>query len=320
MLPYIPYFYIIQDIRNGMYYAGSKYAKDANPKTFMLEDGYTTSSNLINSIISKYDLSIFIIRKIRTFNTGDEAYEYETKFLRKINAKSNPRFYNTHNNDLLPAYGSKKFKEYMLITYGAENCMHVDKIKQKVLNTVTSAEWKETKGKAILEKRLKLVTSVEWKETIGKGAIEKRIKNTDQISKGKNISKTMNDTKWKETKGKEGHEKRVKNTNQETRGKNISNTKLSTEWKETKGKIANKKRSDTMNNIEWKETIGKEGHKKRVENVNYKNIGKKISETRNDPEWKEKNKKTCPHCLRKIPNANFTRFHGDKCKSNPFLC
>jgi len=33
---YNPYFYIIQDTRNGMYYAGSKTSKGANPENFMI--------------------------------------------------------------------------------------------------------------------------------------------------------------------------------------------------------------------------------------------------------------------------------------------
>ena len=34
---YQPYFYVIQDSCNGMYYAGVKWGKDANPGIFMVE-------------------------------------------------------------------------------------------------------------------------------------------------------------------------------------------------------------------------------------------------------------------------------------------
>lgn len=58
MTIYAPYFYIIQDRRNGMYYAGSKYSKKksqrTNPIHFMTEDGYQTSSSVIRTIIDLY--------------------------------------------------------------------------------------------------------------------------------------------------------------------------------------------------------------------------------------------------------------------------
>jgi hypothetical protein len=96
---YIPYFYIIQDIRNGMYYAGAKWAQDANPSNFMIEGGYETSSETIKELIQQYGLNNFVIRKIRTFSSAQKAYDYETRFLQKIDARNNPSFYNKHNND-----------------------------------------------------------------------------------------------------------------------------------------------------------------------------------------------------------------------------
>lgn len=54
---YTPYFYNIQDTRNGMYYAGIKYGKDANPKTFMTEGGYQTSSKTIKKLIISFRLT-----------------------------------------------------------------------------------------------------------------------------------------------------------------------------------------------------------------------------------------------------------------------
>ena len=96
---YIPYFYIIQDIRNGMYYAGSKYGKNANPKTFMKEGGYYTTSKEIKRIIKEYGLCVFKIRKVKIFKTKEETHNYETKFLRKVNARNNSKFYNKHNNN-----------------------------------------------------------------------------------------------------------------------------------------------------------------------------------------------------------------------------
>jgi len=99
MTIYQPYFYVIQDIRNGMYYAGAKWGRDADPQKFMVDSGYKTSSIIINRIVGKHGLSAFIIRKIKIFQTADDTKAYETKFLNKVNAKYNESFYNRHNND-----------------------------------------------------------------------------------------------------------------------------------------------------------------------------------------------------------------------------
>jgi len=101
---YIPYFYIIQEVSTGKFYAGSKYGQGANPAKFMTEDGYTTSSKIVNEIIRKSGLKSFIVRKIKVFDTAESAYNHETKFLEKVDARNNPKFYNCHNNDGLALY------------------------------------------------------------------------------------------------------------------------------------------------------------------------------------------------------------------------
>lgn len=127
---YIPYFYIIQDIRNSMYYAGSKYGKDANPETFMVEGGYSTSSEIINELIKTHGLVNFIIRKIKIFKTGPEAHRYETRFLQKLDARNHPKFYNGHNNDGL--MNPEKMRIIMLERYGVEYAMQSPIIREKV--------------------------------------------------------------------------------------------------------------------------------------------------------------------------------------------
>jgi hypothetical protein len=135
MVIYQPYFYIIQDIRCDMYYAGAKWARGCHPGQLLKEDGYLTSSETIKELIEQYGLNIFIIRKIRTFETGYEAYDYETRFLVKVDAKNNPKFYNKHNNDHLFSYHDKKYKEKMLELYRVENPLHSPEIKNKVKST-----------------------------------------------------------------------------------------------------------------------------------------------------------------------------------------
>jgi hypothetical protein len=130
---YTPYFYIIQDTRNGMYYAGAKWAQGCHPSDFMIEGGYITSSDTIKKLIEQHGLDVFVIRKIRTFKTADEAYNYETRFLKKIKARNNPKFYNGHEND--GAMNVNKMKIIMMGLYGVENPFQAEEIKSKIKQT-----------------------------------------------------------------------------------------------------------------------------------------------------------------------------------------
>jgi len=145
MAIYTPYFYIIQDKRNGMYYAGAKWGEDAHPSTFMVEGGYTTRSNIINELIGRCGLINFTIRKIRSFDTAEEAQTYETRFLRRVDAKRNPSFYNAHNND--GAMDVIKMKFLMMELYGVDNAWKSPIIKQKILDT----QYKKYDGKLFVQ-------------------------------------------------------------------------------------------------------------------------------------------------------------------------
>ncbi len=128
MTIYTPYFYIIQEVSTGVYYAGSKYGKDANPEFFMKEGGYKTSSDIINFLIEQNGLSSFKIRKIKTFNTKEDAQRYETRFLRRVNARNHPRFYNGHNNDGFMCL--EKLQYIMNILHGVDNIFQSDWFKE----------------------------------------------------------------------------------------------------------------------------------------------------------------------------------------------
>jgi hypothetical protein len=96
---YQPYFYIIEDLVDNKYYAGSKYGVDADPARLLTEDGYHTSSSVVKNEISIKGIDNFKIKTIKLFATANEAYSYETRFLKKVNAKDNTIFYNNHNNN-----------------------------------------------------------------------------------------------------------------------------------------------------------------------------------------------------------------------------
>lgn len=134
MYIYQPYFYIIQHKSSGKYYAGCKYAQDANPSKFMIEGGYITSSPIIKKIIEDQGLSSFDIKKIRVFETPDETREYETRYLQKVNARNNIRFYNTHNND---GYMDRtKQKEYFQQRYMVDSPFESEELRVKSQNTL----------------------------------------------------------------------------------------------------------------------------------------------------------------------------------------
>lgn len=127
---YTPYFYVIEEVSTGMLYAGSKWGLDANPENFMKTGGYTTSSKIVNLLIDKNGINSFKTRKIRPFVDPISAYNYETLFLNKVNAKNNERFYNKHNNDKITP-GTKEFETIMLEKYGVRNVMQHPKLYKK---------------------------------------------------------------------------------------------------------------------------------------------------------------------------------------------
>jgi hypothetical protein len=85
-----PYFYIIEHKETGKYYAGSRMAVGCHPSDLLV--GYSTSSNTIQNL----GIENFTVRKIVTRH---DAYDYETRFLQRVDARNNDRFYNKHNNE-----------------------------------------------------------------------------------------------------------------------------------------------------------------------------------------------------------------------------
>lgn len=124
---YIPYFYIIQHISSGKYYAGSKFSKNTNPDNFMQFRGYITSSNKIKNIIKSEGLDSFVIRKIKPFKLGADAYNYESKFLKKVDAKNNIKFFNGHNNTLL-CTGTPEYTNMMMKLYNVTHNSHLPEV------------------------------------------------------------------------------------------------------------------------------------------------------------------------------------------------
>jgi hypothetical protein len=95
----IPYFYIIQHKKTKIKYAGCKYSKGSDPKTFMQMYGYTTSSNIINNIIKTEGLYGFDILTMKTEkDCGMRVYDYETRWLNDHMCAQSKEWFNKHNN------------------------------------------------------------------------------------------------------------------------------------------------------------------------------------------------------------------------------
>lgn len=92
-----PYFYIIQHIPTENYYAGCKISSHADSSNLMTEDGYKTTSKIVKKIIKQEGLLSFKILKIRHFENAQDALNYESRFLQKVNAAENTKFLNLHN-------------------------------------------------------------------------------------------------------------------------------------------------------------------------------------------------------------------------------
>tara|TARA_R110002167_G_scaffold363269_1_gene583183 strand:+ start:209 stop:934 length:726 start_codon:yes stop_codon:yes gene_type:complete len=92
-----PYFYLIRHISSNKLYAGVKWS-DPNSSTFMTEDGYTTSSKVVNAKIKNEGIDAFCVLRIKHFDTPNEARSYESKFLSKVQARTNRMFLNLSEN------------------------------------------------------------------------------------------------------------------------------------------------------------------------------------------------------------------------------
>lgn len=126
MQDYVPYFYIIQNVNSGKYYAGCRYQNSksvANPSELLKEGGYYTSSKPIHKIMEIEGPNSFVIRKIKTFHTAEDCLNHETRFLKRVDAKNNENFYNMHNNDIGDGvmFGNDLYKKSMKLKYGVEH-------------------------------------------------------------------------------------------------------------------------------------------------------------------------------------------------------
>lgn len=96
---YTPYIYLIGWPHLDMYYIGCEYGektKIAHP-TNLWNTYYTSSKHVKKFVEENGDLNIIQVRK--TFQTAVDTVKYESRILRRLNAKNHPKFLNQHNGD-----------------------------------------------------------------------------------------------------------------------------------------------------------------------------------------------------------------------------
>lgn len=123
---YQPYTYLIQFIPTGEFYYGCSYAsrsKVAHPS--LLWQTYFTSSDIVQQLINDYGVDSFRVISTKNHKDKETTLLYEHRFLKRVDAKNNPKFLNQHN-------GAKDFK-------GVE---HTEETKQK-LRKPKSEEFKQ---------------------------------------------------------------------------------------------------------------------------------------------------------------------------------
>lgn len=268
-----PYFYVIKDKITHMYYAGSRTAKGCNPLEFWKENGYTTSSKEINSLVEDYSLDRFSVIKIVQRN---DAEDYETRFLQKVDAKNNINFYNQHNN----AKGGFKNSTHISVIDQNGKTFRVFKTDERIGKTLFGVN----KGASFSFESNKKKSP--YKNVIIEGVDYGTISNACNIL-GLTSRKIKNYLK-------NGSFDRKAHIDYEKTGK---------------------KQSETKSSNEWKTRIGVEARKKQVENTDYQEVARKISSTITSPEWQATNTFKCAECGKNIiGKGNYTQhIRANKC-------
>lgn len=185
----IPYFYIIQQKSTGRYYAGSRWAAGSTPLELLQEDGYKTSSSTIQKILEDDGLESFVIVKTRTFDEPAKAYEYETRFLRKVKAKVNQRFINKHENDRPPAYGTEEHRQYMMDKYGVTHNTQIPEVIERMKSS--QKKFYEDNPELLLKRAAKCLENKIARGTTGKGVKKPPRPEGHKIGKYKRSAETL---------------------------------------------------------------------------------------------------------------------------------
>lgn len=97
-MQYIPYTYVVTHLPSGKRYYGCRAANSkrnvANP--FELGVTYFTTSKVVKGLIATDGIEAFKFVVRRTFKTSDEAFSWESKVLRRLDAARSDKWLNLH--------------------------------------------------------------------------------------------------------------------------------------------------------------------------------------------------------------------------------
>ena len=131
---YQPYTYLIKFRPTNQIYYGVRYAKNCNPSDLFVT--YFTSSNEICNLLQTHGIENFEWYIRKTFNTANEAREWESKVLKRINAAQHPSFINKCNG-MAPS-SDQEIRDVILKTfilkYGVDNPSKHPDVIQKIIN------------------------------------------------------------------------------------------------------------------------------------------------------------------------------------------
>lgn len=94
----IPYTYSITHKKTGIHYYGSRYSRGCSPNDFFKT--YFSSCKIIHDIIKKEGIKALIGKVRKIFNTPEECIQHESKFLKRVDAKNNCKFFNRQNETI----------------------------------------------------------------------------------------------------------------------------------------------------------------------------------------------------------------------------
>lgn len=93
----LPFTYIISHVNADVHYYGVRFCRGCHPSE--LGTKYFSSSKALQRRIKKYGINQFKFQVRKTFESIEKALEWESRFLKKINAAESKKWLNMHNGD-----------------------------------------------------------------------------------------------------------------------------------------------------------------------------------------------------------------------------
>lgn len=107
----IPYTYSVTHKKSGIHYYGSRYSRGCHPDD--LFKTYFTSCKIIHDLVKTEGINGFDIKIRKTFKDSNSCIMHENRFLKRVDAKNNTKFFNRQNETIITHSG------FTLITNGS---------------------------------------------------------------------------------------------------------------------------------------------------------------------------------------------------------